>query len=270
MDLTECLRKKFKESANHQFHIEGDIWLVPCVANFTDNEYKPLLKPVSVATKQENLQSKKGWNEFEEEILLKIVESRGAKAWSSVAKELNAMAHEGNAVRLGKHCRERWYNHVDPNLVKGKWSEEEDNFILMQHQFIGNRWSEISKLMQGRTENSVKNRFKSLIRKRSSVDGNSESSMFDMMNEKQMEITMQASNYNALLLMSPQIINFNYGDMLNSPSEESFVRPTPIVVRPIQGKLPEFRQINEVKERLKRELYTEGTPSPSAFLRFGN
>ena len=270
MDITECLRKKFKESGSQQFHIEGDIWLVPCVANYTDNEYKPLLKPVSLTVKAEHQQSKQGWTQFEEEVLLKIVESRGAKAWSSVARELNAMAHEGIAVRLGKHCRERWYNHVDPSLIKGHWTEEEDSFIVMQHQYLGNRWSEISRLMQGRTENSVKNRFKSLVRKRGYVEGNSESEMLRMMNEKQMEINMQASNYNTLLLMSPQIINFDYNEILNSPPKEEFIRPTPIVVRPIQGRMPELRLINETKERLKKELFTEGTPSPSAFLRFGN
>jgi myb proto-oncogene protein len=28
--------------------------------------------------------------------------------------------------RIGKQCRERWHNHLDPNIKKDKWNPEED------------------------------------------------------------------------------------------------------------------------------------------------
>ncbi|OMJ71571.1 hypothetical protein SteCoe_30190 [Stentor coeruleus] len=168
MDITNYLRQQFKLSTNQQYHIEGDIWLVPCVANYGLNEYKPLIKPLSSTSCNDQQDDKQGWNSIEDEILLKIVSSRGAKAWSAIAKELNTMIHEGLQVRQGRHCRERWYNHVDPSLVKGLWKEEEDDFIINQQIIMGNKWSEIARKMQGRTENSVKNRFKSLMRKQKS------------------------------------------------------------------------------------------------------
>lgn len=37
--------------------------------------------------------------------------------WSKIADELNAMMH-GNFKKLGKHCRERWINHLNPFINK--------------------------------------------------------------------------------------------------------------------------------------------------------
>ena len=32
--------------------------------------------------------------------------------------------------RTGKQCRERYFNHLQPNIKKGNWSDEEDNIII--------------------------------------------------------------------------------------------------------------------------------------------
>lgn len=68
-------------------------------------------------------------------------------------------------VKEAKHCRERWVNHLNPSLVKGNWSVEEDLIILETQYLQGNKWSEIAKKLTGRTENSVKNRWKSVNKK---------------------------------------------------------------------------------------------------------
>lgn len=61
------------------------------------------------------------------------------------------------APRRGKQCRERWNNHLRPDINRGKWSAREDTHFLKLHQIYGNKWSSISRNMRGRTENSVKN-----------------------------------------------------------------------------------------------------------------
>ena len=48
------------------------------------------------------------------------------------------MVHDGNQLRQGRHCRERWHNHINPNLNKGKWTDEEDQFLITQQKLIGN------------------------------------------------------------------------------------------------------------------------------------
>lgn len=67
--------------------------------------------------------------------------------------------------RNGKQCRERWYNFLNPEINRDAFSIEEDCKILESRKEIGNKWSEIVKLLPGRTENSVKNRFNCIFKK---------------------------------------------------------------------------------------------------------
>lgn len=46
-----------------------------------------------------------------------IFNNRKSFKWSKIAKELN-LKRSGTSIRLGKHCRERWNNHLDPSISK--------------------------------------------------------------------------------------------------------------------------------------------------------
>ena len=41
--------------------------------------------------------------------------------------------------RSGKSCRERWKNHLDPNVKRGNFSQEEDETIIRLHSSHENR-----------------------------------------------------------------------------------------------------------------------------------
>jgi len=59
----------------------------------------------------------------------------------------------------------RYINKLDPSLNNDQFTEEEDKNIINKYYKIGPKWSEIAKYLHGRSENMVKNRFYSFIKK---------------------------------------------------------------------------------------------------------
>ena len=98
------------------------------------------------------------WSRAEDDLLTQLVITNGARDWTKIATALPG--------RIGKQCRERWHHHLNPDVIKKKWTLDEDLLIVKLYFKLKSRWSEMAKYVPGRTDNQIKNRFNSNLKKR--------------------------------------------------------------------------------------------------------
>jgi myb proto-oncogene protein len=100
---------------------------------------------------------KGSWKKEEDHAIVELVNKYG-KSWSKISKILG--------TRNGKQIRDRFINVLDPEIKKGKFTEDEDRKLIMLFNQYGSKWATISKYYPNRTADMIKNRFHSSIKKK--------------------------------------------------------------------------------------------------------
>ncbi|GLJ05905.1 hypothetical protein SUGI_0027990 [Cryptomeria japonica] len=115
------------------------------------------------------VERKRGPWTFEEDIrLISYITFNGEGRWEFLAKA-------SGLNRSGRSCRLRWVNYLSPDLNHTSITAEEERLIIDLHARWGNRWSRIAESLPGRTDNGIKNYWKTHLKKKIQRQENGES-----------------------------------------------------------------------------------------------
>ncbi|XP_021898606.1 transcription factor MYB62-like [Carica papaya] len=118
-----------------------------------------MMRTRTVANEEETSELRRGpWTLEEDTVLAHYIARHGEGRWNMLAKC-------AGLKRTGKSCRLRWLNYLKPDIKRGNLTPQEQLLILELHSKWGNRWSKIAQHLPGRTDNEIKNYWRTRVQK---------------------------------------------------------------------------------------------------------
>ncbi|KAJ7975136.1 Myb transcription factor [Quillaja saponaria] len=115
-------------------------------------------KSISSSSEDDSDLRRGPWTLEEDNLLIQYIANHGEGSW-------NLLAKCSGLKRTGKSCRLRWLNYLKPDVKHGNLTPQEQLLILELHSKWGNSWSKIAQHLPGRTDNEIKNYWRTRVQK---------------------------------------------------------------------------------------------------------
>ena len=100
----------------------------------------------------------KRFTEEEDNKLRDLVEKYGENQWLMISSCMG--------TRNSRQCRDRWCQYLSPKSNLAPWTPEEEDLLMKLAEQYKGKWLEIMKMFPGRSYNQIKNKWKTLERRR--------------------------------------------------------------------------------------------------------
>ncbi|KAF5754292.1 putative transcription factor MYB family [Helianthus annuus] len=154
---------------------------------------------------------KKGaWSEDEDNKLRTYIQRYGHWNWGLLPKF-------AGVSRSGKSCRLRWMNYLRPNMKHGNFSKQEDDLVIDLHNKLGNKWSRIAAKLPGRSDNEIKNRWNTHLKKRVQGDQSGSTSLGPDHDHANPKVNLVKETYGSSNITAPTLDDETAGDFWTEP-----------------------------------------------------
>lgn len=102
-------------------------------------------------------QVKHKFTAWEDDKIRELVAKYGTENWKTIANNMEN--------RDARQIRERWTNYLKPCVNSDTWTKTEENLLNEKIKEFGPKWRMITRFFNGRTEVSLKNHYRLMIRR---------------------------------------------------------------------------------------------------------